>query len=291
MVNGRRFCFEVNRKTASGVPGASICRSVKEIEHVLRNASQFPQVIKPEHGNSGHGFIRKTTPELTAAECIEIETSIQGSGSVIVEPWLNRVADVSTRCMIGPDGSVSALQHYRTCVNRVGAFDALWIDDDDPVTAAWHEYLDEKVSVCARTLAGAGYFGPAAFDSFIWREANGTEQCAAVIEINARYSMSWIAFALHERFAQNRVSLLHFLTKKQCRLPDTYALLSGQLGKDAYNPSTREGAILVTPLRVGFTASSLQQPGRNVFFIVARDSRQLFERDAMIRNRFAPKKK
>ncbi len=282
-VNSRKFSLQCNRKTGSGVPGACYCAMKDELMTTLDSWQQFPLVIKPDYGNAGYGFIRKESRQLFESELKQLDTFFVDSCGVIIEPWYTRTTDISSRCTISPQGSVSDIRHHRTLSNRAGTFFADVIDPHDEVIARWRKMLDLAVKNSAIALHGAGYFGPAGFDSFEWVDKKGERRLAPVIEINARHPMSSVAYALHDKLAPDNVSLFRFIGKKRHRLPDTYVELKQILGGDAYNPETKRGILLVTPPRVSHTPQSWIQPARSAFFIAEESSEKLLALDEKLR--------
>ncbi len=282
-VNSRKFSLQCNRKTGSGVPGACYCATKDELIITLDSWQRFPLVIKPDYGNAGYGFIRKEDRHLLESELKQLDTFFAEGCGVVVEPWYTRTADISSRCTISPQGSVSDIRHHRTLSNLAGTFFADMIDSHDEVIARWREKLDIAIYGSAMELYEAGYFGPAGMDSFEWVDKKGEVRLAPVIEINARHPMSSVAYTLHEMLAPGGVTLFRFIGKKRHRLPDTYVELKQILGDDAYNPETKRGILPVTPLRVSHTPQSWIQPARSSFFISEKSSEKLLAMDEKLR--------
>jgi len=282
-VNSRKFSMQCNRMTGCGVPGACYCATKDALMTTLDSWQQFPLVIKPDYGNAGYGFIRKESRHLFESELKQLDTFFVNGCGVVIEPWYTRTADISSRCTITPQGSVSDIRHHRTLSNRAGTFFADVIDPHDEVIARWREKLDIAVYGSAMELYAAGYFGPAGFDSFGWIDKKGEKRLAPVIEINARHPMSTVAYALHDKLAPGKVSMFRFIGKKRHRLPDNNASLKKALGDDAYNPETKRGVLLVTPLRVSHRPQSWIQPARSAFFLAEESSEKLLALDEKLR--------
>lgn len=285
-VNARRFSFSINRKTGTGISGTHRFSSMKELHKGLLSWKAFPLVIKPDHGNAGYGFIRKIDTRLTDKESVNLDALFSSGAAVYVEPWLNRIADISSMCDISPKGGITGIRHYRSIQSGNGSFVADIIDPHDPVIEKWRSLLDEAASNCALKLHHAGYFGPAGFDSFTYTDDSGNEQLARIIEINARQSMGAIAFALYDKLAPKRVAMLRFMTRKRYLLPATYDALFKSMGDDAFHKECNRGAFLVTPLRVAHEHDNWIQPGRSAIFLAAESAEKLFEMDTRIRNVF-----
>jgi hypothetical protein len=282
-VNSRKFSYMLNRETDTGVPGAKLVESIKQLHLSLGSWQQFPLVIKPLFGNAGYGFIRKDNTVLTESELKQVEFFIGNDGGVIIEPWYARLSDISSRCFIDSEGTIIDIRHHRTLSNRAGAFFADWLDPADATIINWYNDLERAVNDCALRLYTSGYWGPVGFDSFIWKDNNGNRKLAAVIEINARHPMSSIAYALYDKLTPGKVSTFRFVSKKRHTLPDNYKSFLATFGKSAFNRKTKEGIILVTPLRLCHDTQWIQ-PARSAFFIAANTSEELLAIDEWLRS-------
>ncbi len=285
-VNSRRFSFALNKKTKTGVPKGRYCDTFSQLIDTLKTWQDFPMVIKPAFGNAGYGFIRKTGPGLSENESRNLDRLFTDGNGVVAEPWYRRTADISSRCAISSAGKVSGVRHHQTLSNQAGTFFGDVLDANDTVIRRWREKLDKAVLCTAEKMFAEGYFGPAGFDSFLWPDNNGTEHLAAIIEINARHPMSSVAYALHDRLAPERVSLFRFIGKKRHTLPDTYGSFLKIPGGDAYNPDTKKGVFLVTPLRVSHGRDTWIQPARSAFFLVEETPEKLLALDEKLRKIF-----
>jgi hypothetical protein len=291
-VNGRSFCAGLNAATDTGVPGCVFCANIAEArEAAERLAGQFPLVAKPQFGGSGFGFVRIDDVAAFGKPPKRGIGRLLNRGGFTLEPWCARIYDVSSSCRIGKNGAVTGLCHYRCHTTESGAFFAVSLGPTDPVIDPWRDRLTEAASAAAAALAQNGYFGPAGFDSFVYRDrVSGRELLAPVIEINARHVMSAIARALHEKVGLDRYSLFRFITDRHAALPDSYGSLERILGDDCYDPSKRRGALPVTPLRIS-QAGGWRQPARNAFFIVAERENEVLAMDDRLRNRIKPGRK
>jgi hypothetical protein len=202
---------------------------------------------------------------------------------VVVEPWLERLQDLSSRFTVGRDGSVTAPGHHRTHASRAGAFFADLLVPDDPVLAPWRSRLDEAAMAAGAALGRAGYFGPAGTDSFVYRDRRGDRRLAATIEINARMPMSTVAYALRERLGPDRVLYFRFIGRRRHRLPETYAALTQRLGPLAFDRARRRGVVLLTPLRVRHAEEAWHRPARSAFVVVGETESEVLALDERLR--------
>jgi hypothetical protein len=285
-VNSRAFCHVVQRSIGCGVSGSVYCATEQELVTALRPMARFPVVIKPDHGNAGYGFIIKKTREWSAGDSEKVRPLFTSGHGVVIEPWCDRIADIATICFITAQGEVRDVRHYRPLCNKSGTTYSDFIDPRDQVIAPWRDYLHDKACAAAHSVAKEGYFGPAGFDSFLMRDEGGCERCAAIIEINARFTLGHIAFALHDSLAGEQVSLYRFIGRRRHALPETYPSLIEKLGDDAWDSDTNRGIMLLTPLRLSQGRGIWIQPSRSIFYLVAENSDRLFLMDERLRTLF-----
>ena len=276
-VNSRAWCAAFNRESGTGVPGSRFCASMEEVREALGDS--FPLVAKPNFGGSGFGFVRiDGADELSGPKKSRLNRLI-GSGGLTLEPWCDRICDLSSSCAIGENGSIGDLRHYRCHTTSHGAFYAVSIGGADPFLDCYRFDLERAALLAAGAIARTGYFGPLGFDSFVYREPrSGEKRLAPVIEINARYVMSAVAHALHSKIGSGRPCLFRFITRRRCSLPDTYHALDTLLGEDRYDPRRGTGVVALSPLRVNH-GTNLTQPARSAFFIVGSSEEETFAMD------------
>jgi hypothetical protein len=118
-------------------------------------------------------------------------------GSLVLEPWCERVLDVGVCATVAPDGAVDAHPPHGLVVDHRGGF--LGIDLGPPaLEAGEHAALATMVAAAGARLAAAGYAGPFAIDAFAYRDGEH-RRFHPLCEINARFSFGWIARAFAAR--------------------------------------------------------------------------------------------
>jgi hypothetical protein len=286
-VNGRAFAAAVAKRCGLGVPGSRFCRSVQEVDAVLSGSDAvFPLVIKPAFGGSGYGFRTLHSIDQWTAERPRTER-LCSSGGVVVEPWLVRKYDMSTSTVIGRDGAIGPVAFQRQWVNGFGAYYGSYCDDGDPVVCRWKERLEAATRSAAAEVAKEGYFGPAGFDSFIYERRNKSEHLAAVIEINARYTMGMLAQELRRRLSLNQPVAMRSIGRKKCRLPESVEGWNARCGGLAFDIHRKNGILLLSPLRAGFEGIR-EQPQRSVFLITGGSEEEVMYLDRELRSLLQP---
>ncbi len=281
-LNNRSFCAEMANRYGFGVPGSTFCSVMKEVEEAVKAVDAFPLVIKPAFGGSGFGLRISDNPdELTK----ELGTAARylAHGGLVIEPWLRRVADLSTVTLISPEGVVDKVRFERQGVNGHGSFYGIYCSESDPRLEKWKPQLGEVTRILSEEIFARGYFGPVGIDSFVYIDpATGSERLACAIEINARYTMGFLAQQLRDRIAPGKHTLFRFIGAKRCRLPDSIEEWIARLGKLQFDSSTRNGILLLTPPRMGFRGT-WRQPQRSAFFIAADSGEEVERLDQELR--------
>ena len=282
-VNSRKFVYDELTQFGCGIPQSRFCNTADECAVVIRAGRGRPFVVKPAFGSAGFGFIHTSSAGLTRSQLEAVGRTIERTGEgVSVEPWLNRVGDLSTSGTVTTSGELRDISIHRTLNNRAGAFFAVLLCRDDPQLRPWHSRLIETARAAAAAAARHGYSGPMGLDSLLWNDGYQTH-LVPVIEINARYTMSTIARAVRDRLAPDRFCIFRFIARRRHRLPETYDKFLERLDSLAYNPVDKNGVVLLSPLRILHAQGKWRQPSRSAFFISADTERAALALDEKLR--------
>ena len=274
-VNSRKFCNELGRQYGLGVPGSIYLESNQELYSLSALLQDFPLVIKPAYGGSGHGFTILNSKD-------DIPKADVGRGAVI-EPWMTRVCDLSTAVVIDKCGKIVKMRHQRLFCNSHGAFFGIYLSKRDPEIDKWRENMETAAVLASLALYKEGYFGPAGFDAFVYKGKNRVH-LAPVIEINARHVMSDIADALRTQLAPENHVFFRFVSRRNMRVPLSYDEWLTIMGSDVYNPDTKQGVICVSPLKARIDGRWLFL-SRYAFFLSAESESELFAMDERLRKK------
>jgi hypothetical protein len=283
-VNGREFCMNLWKiRQNMGIPESRLCPTLESVLTQIESMNVEHAVIKPLFGNSGYGFIHIKNRDVNSIHKKQIQNLIACQNAVVVEPWLNRVYDLSTRFYVKPDGAITSVTHHQMHTQQYGGFFAILLENENPVISPWKNELAECAAVAGEALSQAGYFGPAGFDSFVWLDDCSRHRLAPIIEINARHAMSTIAYALKRRLAPNHICYFRFISRKKHLLPDSYDRFKEILGDMCWNSGLEKGILLASPIRVNH-GNGWIQPERSAFFIAAHSRKEMLEMDGLLRN-------
>lgn len=275
-INNRKFCHELGLQYGLGVEGSYFCGTIDDYNRFRALPDlTFPQVIKPAFGGSGSGF-KRLESEADFSGSYELVKEYCNHGGFVIERWCNRICDLSTNCVICQDGTVEYVRYQRLLSNSFGAFFGIYCGPEDPVLDTWRGELHHASSIIIDELIKAGYYGPAGFDSFVYDTGNGYQRLAPIIEINGRYVMSQIAHSVRNRIAPEKHCLMRMISKKRCKLPDSYDAIAEKLGEIMNN------LCILTPLRVCHTATQWVQPSRTALFLYHDSESGLFELDKKV---------
>lgn len=189
---------------------ADSARAMARLFEIVR---RFPDwigrrfVIKPRLSTSGRGQViaelrdGEITPPIAAASW----QLFADRGGCVVEPWLERLQDLSVQLLIGPRieilGTTTQMvtQSGRILGNRglVDASGALRSGADVTTEAG----LCAAAQTLGEAAANAGFFGIAGVDAFLFRGPDGQPTLRAVVELNARFTTGTVALGLVRRLA------------------------------------------------------------------------------------------
>jgi uncharacterized ferritin-like protein (DUF455 family) len=195
------------------------CQDVTEVEtHVrhLRQNGTGAIVLKAPYASAGGGN-RRLLPGEDWEQAIKSWASriLRSQGSLIVEPWLDRVRDFSIQyemtaeglrkvaaihlrndsrgqfkaCQCGPKFCQPLPREHAQFLNAGGANSPLSVFDE-----ALREILE-------RNLRALSYLGPIGVDACIYRHEDGVLKLKPVVEINPRYTMGRLTWELMRRVA------------------------------------------------------------------------------------------
>lgn len=203
------------------------CRSLAEIRKALRRFGT-PSIAKAAFSASGRRRIILHNHDLRAPDERTLANLLAHSGSVVVEPYFERVLDLSAQITVEDRGAaVHVVEHGLTRMwnDERGAYRGTFcgsiLDDLDAdvrrfVAGEKHgrrgalSILAEAARYAGRRLGEAGYHGPAGIDAFVYRDA-GQLRLRPIVEVNPRFTMGRTALAAARRVRRHRTALWTFV--------------------------------------------------------------------------------
>jgi len=157
-------------------------------------------------------------------------------GSLIVEPWLDRVFDFSVQFEMSADG-LRQLGTTRMVNNARGQFQAIItkafckglepelirfiMEPTDGRPRLFQHYETTVAPRLEAELRAASFMGPLGVDALIYRDHRGALQLKSIVEINPRFTMGRVAHELAQHNALHTVGCLQIITKSQLRTSST----------------------------------------------------------------------
>lgn len=189
-----------------GDPGAVL-------ERVERSVGAWPNwtggrfTLKPRIGSSGRGRVGGQRKQRGGAEGLAALAGafprLAERGGAVLEPWLERVRDLSAQLWIEPDGAVRLLGTLELLVSPAGVYRGHRgsIDNKGRVTSLCpeDEALREAAAQLASAAAAQGFVGPCGIDAFTFRGPAGEHLFRPVVEFNGRFTLGTIVVGLLRR--------------------------------------------------------------------------------------------
>ncbi len=195
-VNSKEFSFEQTKP----LPQAELLYTWDDLKRWV-DILEGPKVLKNCFGLSGQGHLLLPAAEEKIKQFVEKE--FQAMRPVIAEPWVARKLDFSTQWVIGKEHSITYVGSTVLQSDSHGRYAGNLIGEEAKIFGRFLSKLEEhkeRAQVTLKKMAMLGFFGNVGFDSMIW----GDDILHAVVEINARKTMGWIALQIRKRLFPNQ---------------------------------------------------------------------------------------
>ena len=184
---------------------------IRNIDELSEIASKLKNnyVIKTPWSSSGRGIQFVAPKTLGKLNVNWIKGSIKQQGYILVEPNLNKIADISFHFLIEPNGAVRFLGHAFFINDHKGHFIGSYIEEypvnilqlidmnwlSNSVNEA-KTYLEEAI---AKLKIHENYVGPVGIDGIIFTTDNGKLKLHPSLEINLRYTMGYYTLKFRQK--------------------------------------------------------------------------------------------
>ncbi len=217
--------------TVSTMPEASAAIAT------IRSRGHHRVVVKCDLGLAGNGMVRLWEPAILPTQERWMEAQFGAGRRLVVEPWLERLADFSVQFDMGKDGL--KLVGYAGLENDLrGQFRSNWAEprfERRPPTnvlralgaesgtlelprdlgGRLHGLYRELGEALEPRLREVGHEGPLGVDAFVYRGAEGGARLKPVVEINPRHTMGRVMLELMRVVAPGRVGRFRLWTLKE----------------------------------------------------------------------------
>lgn len=188
--------------------------------------------VKTPFGASGRNIIRILKGEVTENQLTRLKSLIDKQSGLIVEPWLERVADFSihfdlndkvkfqgiTRLLNDEHGQYSAslFGRYEQGLSREVQ---TWLHDK--CSGGLSTYYKNLTTYLEELLKNSSYLGPFGIDTFVYRGLNGELSFRPVVEVNFRYTMGRVALELARKLSPGKCGLFKIFSISSNRESET----------------------------------------------------------------------
>jgi hypothetical protein len=247
IANSRAFNLEVEREWGGADALGRLFQSLDTLETFLAARDEpLGWVAKGDHGHAGTANRRVPSGPLREADHVALAALFAGHGQVVLEPWHERLMDMSVGFTVGKAGVIRDFRGHILLNSRDGAFLGVRILPGRRPPEPWDLALEACAEELGRALDTLGYFGPVGMDAYVWNSPGGP-RLRTLVDINARRSMSLPAHGLADRMP-GKTLLWMWSKPRKLDLPSGYAEFDKRLDGLAFNPLTREGILAVSPL-------------------------------------------
>ena len=188
-------------------------RVAGSVAGVLSVVGEGAWVIKAPLSTAGRDRLVKAGGEFTPEELVWLERTLEAQGSVVVEPWLDRVLDFSIQYERKGTGALRRLGYVVLENTRKGQFRSAKVAGrltdflEEDVRRALHdgaprlghlaEFVEEVLEPgLEEFLERYGYEGPLGVDAMFYRDQDGRVLFKPLVEINPRYTMGRVVVEL-----------------------------------------------------------------------------------------------
>jgi uncharacterized ferritin-like protein (DUF455 family) len=217
-----------SRLAAAGIPHTSsnclftdAAGALREMEFLLESGQAL---LKAPFACAGRGHLRVNRESIAKNTRGWIENTLAAHGSVVVEPWLDRIMDFSALYEMRSNGAVEWIGMTRMENDAAGRFSAI------RVSHKWGNLLEPDLAAFLFREAGAmeiyqnqipvalpevvpGYVGPLCVDAMVHRRVDGSLALKPVVELNMRMTMGRLAWEWMRRSPRKHGGCLRMLRK------------------------------------------------------------------------------
>jgi hypothetical protein len=202
-VNSKLWSHRLEQELGVAMPGAAVAESFAELEAAVARAcprAEDKWVIKSPFGFAARERVLGRGARLEGAQATWARRQFAAGETLIFQPWLERVREYGVTLEIKASGRVDLRGISDLQTNGAGTGTGYLLGR--PLDAGRRRELESMARVVAARLYAEGYTGPAGLDAL-----EHTKGLHPLLEINARYTMGFVALAV-ERALKPRTPVL-----------------------------------------------------------------------------------
>jgi hypothetical protein len=214
-----------------GVPVDSVVAALATVAGI-RQRGHHPIVVKEAIGVAGSNAIRLFEPALLESQKRWMSRTLARGRQLIIEPWLDRLADFSIQLEMTPDGlklcgttglltdargqfiGNRAESHHH---KRIPASVVALFREPPDISTRLRALYAGIFKLLATELRNAEYIGPVGIDAFVYRHADGEPRLKPVVEINPRYTMGRLTVELMKHVCPGSRGLFRLINQVAMR--------------------------------------------------------------------------
>ena len=196
-VSSKLWSFELEQELGVVLPGSGVAHTFDELREMI--AASFPGaeskwVIKSLFGFAARDRVLGRGAQIGAAQGAWARKVFARGEPLIVQPWLDVTREYGVACVLDPDGTISFVGISDLQTNGAGTGTGYMLGR--PVAPERERELRGIAGLVGRRLHAAGYAGAFGVDAL--EHANGFHP---LLEVNARYTMGFVALAAERELA------------------------------------------------------------------------------------------
>ena len=186
-------------------------------------------VVKAIYGSSGRGQIHCRGGQLRAEQRGRLENILRQQGQVVVEPWLDKVVDLSLHFDVGVGCVATVVGWTRFLTDGRGQYRGSFVGS---LTAGLAEEVkrflygdgrdarrlpklgEQLAEWLVEPLCAAGYQGPVGVDAMVYRDGDCL-RLKPIVEINPRTTMGRVALKLQQVVNSARTALWLVISRRE----------------------------------------------------------------------------
>ncbi|MFJ6379344.1 ATP-grasp domain-containing protein [Kitasatospora sp. NPDC092039] len=280
-VYSRRIADELGLRQPRGWACETLAELAAAFAAVDAELGDGRAVVKEAFGVSGKGIARLTSRRRGERILGLVAKQVEGSGreriAMVVEEWVDKVADLNYQFTVGLDGSV-AFDFVKEQLTEDGVHKGHRMPAR--LTAAQVDELRTAADRLGKRLAADGFHGVVGVDAMVDPDGG----LYPVVEINARNNMSTYQVRLQERFVKpGQVAVArHYPLRltEPLAFDELRRLLDGLL----LDPAAGRGLLVnnFATVNAAFTGGGAPVDGRLYGIVVADSAEELTTIDAQI---------
>jgi uncharacterized ferritin-like protein (DUF455 family) len=252
----------------------------------IRDRGHHKIVVKQAIGLAGSNALRLFEPEVLETQRRWMANSFANKKHLIVEPWQERLQDISVQLEMTKDGL--KLCGCTGLINDAkGQFQGNWAEphhhtripakvvslfrDTPNISRLMLDLYADIFKFLETELRDVDYVGPLGIDAFVYRDATGQPRLKPIVEINPRYTMGRVMVELMRQVCQGSYGEFRLVNQAALRAEgvEDFVRYSQKLSESS--PLCLEGE----PPRICKGAICLNDPlGAQVCLAVFRVGRQ-----------------